>query len=149
LYFNDWHERDLSDHIKRDRNHPSIFMWSIGNEIPEQSGTGADTIGRSISRQLVKIIKQWDTIRPVTAGLNLTNNQNNLYLSGELGIIEYSYHHREWKALGTKLFPGNQPYILAENVSALATRGAYDLPSDSIRRWAGFNETNNRGNADF
>lgn len=149
LYFDDWHERDVSDHIVRDRNHPSVIMWSVGNEIPEQLGTGADTIGRTITRNLVKIIKSLDTTRPVTAGLNFTNNSNNMYLSDALDIIGVNYHHHEWKDLGTKLFPGNKPYILAENVSALATRGEYDMPSDSIRRWAGFTEANPGGNPDF
>ena len=45
LYFNEWHERDLTDLMLRDRNHPSIFMWSIGNEVLEQwSDANADTL---------------------------------------------------------------------------------------------------------
>lgn len=45
LYFNEWHERDLHDFILRDRNHPSVFMWSIGNEVLEQwSDAQADTL---------------------------------------------------------------------------------------------------------
>ena len=149
LYFHDWHERDLTDHIIRDRNHPSIIMWSVGNEIPEQGGSGADTIGRSITRQLVRIIKKHDTTRPITAGLNETGNSNNLYLSDALDIIGINYHHREWKDLGTSVFPGDKPYILAENTSALATRGSYDMPSDSIRRWAGFTDVRKGGNEDL
>lgn len=44
-YFNEWHERDLNDFILRDRNHPSVFMWSIGNEVLEQwSDAKADTL---------------------------------------------------------------------------------------------------------
>ena len=44
-YFNEWHERDLTDHVLRDRNHPSIFMWSIGNEVLEQwTDASADTL---------------------------------------------------------------------------------------------------------
>ena len=149
LYFDKWHRRDLADHIIRDRNHPSVIMWSIGNEIPEQRGDGADTIGRSITRNLVNIIKKYDTTRPVTAGMNFTNNKNNLYLSNALDIIGINYHHKEWEGLGTKLFPGNKPYILAENTSALSTRGVYDMPSDSIRRWAGFTDQKPGGNKDF
>ena len=42
LLFNDWHEKDLRDLIRRDRNHPSVIIWSIGNEIPEQ-GTGGSS----------------------------------------------------------------------------------------------------------
>lgn len=149
LYFDDWHERDLTDHIVRDRNHPSIIMWSIGNEIPEQHGTNADTIGRTISRNLVNIIKRSDKTRPVTAGMNFANNSNNQYLSNALDVIGINYHHKQWPELGTKLFPGNKPYILSENTSALATRGVYDMPSDSIHRWAGFTDAKPGGKKDF
>ena len=148
-YFEQWHEKDVTDHIIRDRNHPSIIMWSVGNEIPEQDGGVIDTVGRTITRNLVSIIKRADTTRPVTAGLNSTNNENNMYVADALDIIGVNYHHLKWKELGTKLFPSNKPYILAENVSALATRGHYDMPADSIRRWAGFTDAKPGGNKDF
>lgn len=149
LYFVQWHERDLSDHIKRDRNHPSVIMWSVGNEIPEQGGAGEDTVGRVITRNLVNIVKRLDDTRPVTSGLNSASNSNNLYLSGALDIIGVNYNHLQWKDLGTGLFPGEKPFILSEAVSALATRGHYDMPSDSIRRWSGFTDAKPGGNADF
>lgn len=49
LYFKDWHERDLSDQLLRDRNHPSIIMWSVGNEIPEQGDSTGTTIAKDLS----------------------------------------------------------------------------------------------------
>ncbi len=146
LYFDQWHKKDLSDHVKRDRNHPSIILWSIGNEIPEQSGTGADTIGRSIAREMVNIVKHYDKTRPVTAGLNYASNENNLYQSGALDILGINYNHLQWKDLGTKLFPSDKPYLISENTSALATRGEYDMPSSQIRRWAGFTDEKPGGN---
>lgn len=148
LYYEDWHERDLRDHILRDRNHPSVILWSIGNEIPEQHG-GNDNVGTQITKDLVQIIKKYDTTRPVSAGLNMTENHNNMYLAQTLDVIGINYHHWQWKDLGNSLFPGDKPYILAENVSALATRGHYDMPSDSIRRWAGFTNKRPGGNKDF
>src|SRR5690606_14506137 len=65
-----WHRKDLEDLIVRDRNHPSVFMWSVGNEIPEQWGDEkkGDSTGRVISRELVSIIKNLDTTRPITTG---------------------------------------------------------------------------------
>lgn len=147
IYFDQWHEKDLSDMVIRDRNHPSIIMWSIGNEIPEQHGTGSDTLGRVISRQLVNIIKRYDKTRPVTSGLNYANNANNIYQSDALDVIGINYHHREWPNLGTKLFPSEKPYMITEATSALATRGHYDMPSDSIRRWAGLKP--GEGNKDY
>lgn len=148
LYFADWHERDLSDHIQRDRNHPSVILWSIGNEIPEQYGEN-DNVGTAITKDLVAIVKKYDTSRPVSAGLNMTENTNNLYRANALDVLGINYHHKQWKDLGKTLFPGNKPFILAEAVSALASRGHYDMPSDSIRRWAGFTTERPGGNKDF
>ena len=62
LYWDEWHRRDLQDQILRDRNHPSLIMWSIGNEIPEQH----DTTGVAIARELVSIVHELDTTRPIT-----------------------------------------------------------------------------------
>lgn len=95
LYFDEWHEKDLSDHVLRDSNHPSVIMWSIGNEIAEQRGTGADTIGRTITRKLVSITKKHDTTSPVSAGMNFTKNTNNMYLSNALYVIGINYHNKE------------------------------------------------------
>ncbi|MGL1890710.1 MAG: DUF4982 domain-containing protein [Spirochaetaceae bacterium] len=61
LYFEEWHKRDLTDFIRRDRNHPSIIMWSIGNEV---LGMRVET-----SRKLQAIIKNLDTTRPITCGV--------------------------------------------------------------------------------
>lgn len=149
LYFDDWYAKDLADQVLRDRNHPSVFMWSIGNEIPEQWGTGVDTSGRIIARNMTQIIKGLDTTRPITSALNYVSNDNNIYRSGALDIIGINYHHPQWKDLGTDLFQGDKPYILAENVSPLTTRGHYDMPTDSIRRWSGFTEENPGGNPDL
>jgi len=64
-YFKEWHAKDLQSMILRDRNHPSVIIWSIGNEIPER----ADSSGIRIMSQLNSIIKQLDTTRPVTAAI--------------------------------------------------------------------------------
>ena len=64
-YFDEWHQRDLEAMILRDRNHPSVVIWSIGNEIPER----ADSSGLEITKNLSAIIKKIDTTRPVTAAI--------------------------------------------------------------------------------
>ena len=65
LNFKEWWKRDLESMILRDRNHPSVIMWSIGNEIPER----ADPPGVAIAEELVAMIHQLDSTRPVTAGV--------------------------------------------------------------------------------
>lgn len=128
-YWDKWHVRDLKDHIIRDRNHPSVFVWSIGNEILEQW----DSSGISMTPPLVEIVKQLDTTRPVTAACNPPGWHNNLIIPDVLDIIGYNYAHKSY-AKHREVFPG-KPFIATETVSGLMTRGHYDMPSDSIRRW--------------
>ena len=65
IYFDQFHKDDLESMILRDRNHPSVIIWSIGNEIPER----ADSSGLVITKELSDIIKHLDTTRPVTEAL--------------------------------------------------------------------------------
>jgi beta-galactosidase len=133
LDWDQWHKRDLEDQIKRDRNHPSVFVWSTGNEIQEQWGSGADTSGRVIARELTAIVKSLDTTRPITTANNEVNLYNNLIQSGAMDIIGYNYNHNKWKDFH-QTYPGKK-LIITESTSALQTRGHYDMPSDSIRIW--------------
>ncbi|MEO8404968.1 MAG: glycoside hydrolase family 2 TIM barrel-domain containing protein [Chitinophagaceae bacterium] len=128
--FDEWHRTDLEDMVKRDRNHPSVFMWSIGNEIREQF----DSTGISITKELVNIIKSLDSSRPVTAALSEWKPEKNyMYRSGALDVVGLNYHHDVYADF-PKYYPG-QKMIGTENMSALATRGSYDFPSDTIKRW--------------
>jgi beta-galactosidase len=129
LDWDEWHKRDLEDLIRRDRNHPSVFIWSIGNEILEQW----DSTGISIAKELAGIAKDMDSTRPITSGCNDPKPHNNIIKSGVLDLIGYNYHHADFTNF-FKDFPG-QKFIATETTSALATRGHYDMPSDSIRRW--------------
>lgn len=129
LYWDDWHERDLRDHIVRDRNHPSVFIWSIGNEILEQW----QPQGSEMTAKLAAIVKELDPTRPVTAGNNHAVPENFLIQSGALDLIGYNYKHETYADF-PNIFPG-KIFIATETTSALATRGSYDMPSDSIRRW--------------
>lgn len=124
-----WHQRDLQDHIRRDRNHPSVFIWSIGNEIPEQW----EKNGTSIATALAQFVRDLDTSRPITAGLNEPYPRNTIYQSGNLDLVGFNYHHQLFESFQDS-FP-HQKFIATETTSALQTRGYYQMPSDSIRRW--------------
>lgn len=159
-YFDEWHERDLRDFIMRDRNHPSVFLWSIGNEVLEQwSDAKADTMsleeanlilnfGHSadmlakgdemsvnslLTKKLADMVKELDATRPVTAGCNEPNPKNHLFRSGALDIIGYNYHNKNVVEV-PKNFPG-YPFLLTESNSALMTRGYYRMPSDTVFVW--------------
>lgn len=155
-FFDKWFERDLTDLVVRDRNHPSVIMWSIGNEVLEQwNSASADkltpeqanlilnashdasslggkelSINSKLTRRLVDIVKHLDPARPVTSGCNEPSPDNNLFKSGALDIIGYNYHIGNIKDVPHN-FPG-KPFIITESVSALQTRGNYIMPSDTI-----------------
>ena len=158
-FFDEWHQRDLSDLVKRDRNHPCVFMWSIGNEVLEQwsdvaadtlsleqanlilnAGHDASTLAHSdelsvnslLTQHLAELVKEndpWGT-RPITAGCNEPDPKNHLFKSGAIDVIGFNYHH-QWVKDVPQNFP-NKPFIFSESVSALQTRGYYKMPSDSI-----------------
>jgi beta-galactosidase len=133
LDWDEWHKRDLEDMVLRDRNHPSVFVWSIGNEIPEQWGKDNDTSGRMIANELTGIVHSLDKSRPITSALNNPYPGNDIIKSGALDLIGYNYDHKDFATFHQR-FPGKK-FIATESVSSLATRGHYDMPSDSIRRW--------------
>lgn len=132
LDWDGWHKKDLQDFILRDRNHPSVIVWSIGNEIIEQYNA-TDSSGSVIARELKSLVHELDSTRPVTAANNHPYASNPLIRSEALDLIGYNYHHEMYEKFPTD-FPGKK-FIATETTSALATRGHYDMPSDSIRRW--------------
>lgn len=143
LFFDEWHKRDMEDQVLRDRNHPSVIMWSIGNEIPEQ----ADTSGFRIAKELAAIVHSLDTTRPITAANNNPDTRNQIIKSGAVDLVGYNYHNKELPAFHDR-YPG-KIFIGSETTSALETRGVYDMPSDSIRRWPLRKEDKAKMNDDF
>lgn len=145
LDWDEWHQKDLEDFVLRDRNHPSVMMWSIGNEIREQF----DSTGVAITKELVSIVKKLDKTRPVTSAL--TENvpeKNYIYQSGALDLLGFNYKHKDYTGFPEK-FKG-QKIIASESVSALETRGHYDhFDADEIKRWPPAHNEPFDGNDDF
>jgi len=141
-YKNDY-RFDVENWIRRDRNHASVFMWSIGNEIREQF----DSTGSSYARELTALVKSLDATRPVTSALTENNpSKNFIYQSGALDVLGFNYKLGDYKVLPSR-FPGSS-FIAAETASALETRGHYDFPSDSFRIWPPDSKSTKHGNPD-
>jgi len=143
LYYDEWHVRDLQDMVMRDRNHPSVFIWSIGNEIPEQW----DTSGTAMAAELASLVRNLDNTRPVISAMNDPQSNNYLVKSGALDLIGFNYHQESFAAFPAN-FPGEK-FIASETTSAIATRGSYDMPSDSIRIWPARWDMPVQGNSDY
>jgi beta-galactosidase len=136
-YFAEWSERDLVDFLHRDRNHPSVVLWSLGNEIGEQHAAGGDTV----LRMLRNIAHREDPTRPITTGndhIYADDGATTLAFLDLLDVVGYNYvdrwherrelyaeqdrhDHPDWKMIGT------------ESASVRGTRGEYSLGSDPER----------------
>ncbi len=130
IYFKEWHERDLSDMVLRDRNHPSIFLWSIGNEIPEKNHTKYG--GAAIAKELDGIIKRYDRSRYTTSAFAGVWRADTTFMSDKVDVIGINYtveRYPEEKAKHPNGF-----FIASETTSSLSDRGIYHFPADSAMR---------------
>ena len=93
--FDEWHERDVIDFVRRDRNHPSVIVWSCGNEIPDQLSSN----GAEILRDLLAIFHREDPTRPVTAACDQIAAEPKAAPVGFLNLLDivgYNYADR-WR----------------------------------------------------
>ena len=99
LYFDDWWEKDIESMVKRDRNHPSIIIWSVGNEIQER----ADSSGLEIFRKLKDKILEFDKTRPVTQAIcSFWDNPGKTWDDTEkafaqMDVHSYNYQWRQYE----------------------------------------------------
>lgn len=130
LIFNEWHEKDLEAMIRRDRNHPSVILWSIGNEVIEQKDY-------KLTKHLADIAHREDPTRPVTEGFN---DPVSGYESGAaeavdvMGLNYFFEQEAVWKKDPRYV---NQPSIGTETVSAVSSRGVYlfDNQNEDKKNW--------------
>ena len=119
--FADWHERDLRALIRRDRNHPSVIMWSIGNEVADQH----DPEGWKLAAHLAAIVREEDRTRPVSTALDgIQSGYNGLQLV--VDAMGYNYKPGEYARFHAT-FP-TIPLYSSESASTLSSRGEYFFP---------------------
>ncbi|HZL16305.1 MAG TPA: glycoside hydrolase family 2 TIM barrel-domain containing protein, partial [Polyangia bacterium] len=131
LYFTQWAQTDIQDLVRRDRNHSSVIMWSIGNEIPGASIATASN--------LIKWVKAVDSTRPATWACNDMGNGTNQAVAALLDLQGYNYlqngsvtspifdgdhsSHPTWKIFGSEMESGGR------------SRGFYSTPDDNPTTW--------------
>jgi beta-galactosidase len=131
LYFDEWYERDLRNFIRRDRNHPSVVLWSAGNEIGDQfAPNGAETL-----RKLLDVFHSEDPTRPVTAGCDHIASEPSAEAARPeflalLDVVGYNYVDRwrdrieKYYSIDREAYPRRR-FIGTESTALDGIRGDY------------------------
>lgn len=120
--FDEWHERDLADFVRRDRNHPSVVLWSIGNEIHEAANAKT---GPPLATELRDIVHREDPTRPAGIACNSPNSGNN-GMQDVVDVFGYNYKPHLYGEF-LKNHP-EKPLFGSETASCVSTRGVYYFP---------------------
>ena len=121
-FFKEWSTRDMENLLLANRNHPSIIMWSIGNEIPEQNSEE----GRDISESLQDICHQLDPTRPVTQGMDRAEEALKSGFAQVMDVPGFNYRVHKYEKNLEQLPQG---FLLgSETASTVSSRGVYKFP---------------------
>jgi len=119
--FSDWHEADVRAYVRRDRNHPCVILWSIGNEIPEQAHPAAFPI----AQDLAAAVRREDVTRPITAACNHTEAGYN----GFQNIVEvFGFNYKPFEYGKFRAANPTKPLFGSETASTISSRGEYFFP---------------------
>ena len=121
-FFKEWSDKDITNLVKHHRNHPSIIMWSIGNEIPEQWSKE----GMEIAKHLQNLCHQYDPSRPVTQGMDKAEAALKSGFAQVMDVPGFNYRvHKYYKNI--EQLP--QGFLLgSETASTVSSRGVYKFP---------------------
>lgn len=130
-FFYDWYKRDLANLVNCHKLHPSIVMWSVGNEVRELwKPQGDKHIGATIARMLVGELHRLDPSRPVTAGINRTPLAIDLGAAQVFDIMGVNYHLYQYDYIYKK--SGHGLILGSETASTVSSRGVYHFPVKAV-----------------
>jgi beta-galactosidase len=115
-----WNDEDLRMMVRRDRNHPSVFIWSIGNEVNDQNKP-------ALSESMRTIVKSEDNTRPVTSGCNWDESGTNGFQK-TLDVFGINYRLYRYDAFFAFKDNANLPFHSSESASTISSRGEYFFP---------------------
>ena len=129
-FYKEWWRRDLSNLVEANKLHPSIVMWSIGNEIPEQGMDG----GMEMARHMQNLVHELDPSRPVTAGMDRIDNALQTGYAQVLDVPGMNYRTQKYHSAHQKL---RQGFLLgSETASTVSSRGVYKFPVQERKSYA-------------
>ena len=130
LIFDEWYERDFANLVNAHKLHPSIVMWSIGNEVRDLLLKQQDpSIGARLARMLINVVRRYDSSRPVTAGLNRVLYALELGAAQMLDIPGVNYYTYLYDEVYKK--SGHGFVLGSETSSTVSSRGVYHFPVDA------------------
>ncbi|MFH6998512.1 beta-galactosidase GalB [Flavobacterium sp. FlaQc-57] len=116
--FDEWHEKDLVALVRRDRNNPSVFIWSIGNEVPDQQNV-------KLTKELADIVRREDPTRPVSNGYNDPDGGRGSGAAVALDVMGVNYFFDQQPKWDVDPRYKNKPTLGSETASTVSSRGEY------------------------
>ena len=126
--FDEWHDKDLTALVRRDRNHPSVFIWSIGNEVPDQQNV-------ELTKALANIVHREDPARAVSNGYNNPDGSRNSGAAVAVDIMGVNYFFNQQAKWDADPRYADKPTIGSETSSCISSRGEYFFGPTDYQNW--------------